>query len=175
MQLLASDLRTYDVITGHENAYANNSWQKELEWCARCHCVCLVMPYRLICSMTCLGHSSDQRHFTWPQVRFSNWPFDIKIHVSSSMSLDARNTMTLRFFPYIFTPKDLRKNVDITRKQHFCLTAPRKIKMWPKVVKSGMDGLKTSQTFRSSLLWGSITIRGNELGRCPPPLLRGAA
>ena len=46
------------------------------------------------------------------------------------------------------------------QKRFFCLTYPGKVKMWLKVVKSGMVRFRTSRTFCSSLLRSSVRIRG---------------
>ena len=74
------------------------------------------------------------------------------------MHLGARNTMVFRFSTFL-SSKAIYKNVDLTKKQHFCLTFPGKVKMRSNVVKSGMVGFRTFQAFRSSLLRNSITIR----------------
>ena len=81
------------------------------------------------------------------------------MHTYVSMRLDVMNTMVFRFSTFI-SSKVICKNVDLTEKQHFCLTFPGKVKMRPKVVKSWMVGFKTSEAFRSLLLRNSITIRG---------------
>ena len=83
------------------------------------------------------------------------------MHTNVSMRLDARNTMVFQFSTF-FSSKDSKlicKNVDLTKKQHFCWTFPGKVTMRPEVVKSEMVGFKTSQAFRSSLLRNSITIK----------------
>ena len=108
--------------------------------------------------------------FNRTEVKLSNWPFGVKMYTYVSMRLDARNTMVFQFSTFL-SSKVICKNVDLTKKQHFCLTFPGKVKMRPKVVKSGMVGFRTSQAFRSPLLRNSITIRGqmNWRGWHPTP------
>ena len=52
--------------------------------------------------------------------------------------------MAFGIFLYLSELKDLRKNVDLTKEQRFCLTCPGRVKMWPKVATSGMDGFELS-------------------------------
>ena len=126
--------------------------------------------------LSCHDASADMEHDlpTWviyqvtsfdrTEVKLSNLPFGVKMHTYVSMHLDARNTMAFPFSTFLGS-KVICKNVDLTKQQHFCLTFPGKVKMRPNVVKSGMVGFRTSQTFRSPLLRNSIIILGaNELG-----------
>ena len=60
----------------------------------------------------------------------------------------------------LLVPKLLAKSVGTTKSNFFCLICPGKVKMLPNVVKSGMVGFRTCQTFRLSLLRSFIAIRG---------------
>ena len=46
------------------------------------------------------GSSIRSGNLTWPKVKFSNWPFGIKMH-NVSMSLNERKTMVFRVFLYL--------------------------------------------------------------------------
>ena len=77
--------------------------------------------------------------------------------------------MVFRFSTFI-SSKVICKNADLTKKQHFCLTFPGKVKVISKVVKSGMVGLRTSRNFRSPWLRNSLSQLGaNELVGMAPP------
>ena len=55
--------------------------------------------------------------------------------------------------------KFFNRNVDLTKKRYFCVNFLGKVKMLLKIVKLGMVGSKTFQTFRSFLLRSSISIK----------------
>ena len=76
----------YDVITGRENVYINNPWQKtgraacEVVSCLVCHDM-----HRLICNVTYLGYSPGQ---------ILNWPIGVNNqHACVSVTIDVSSTM----------------------------------------------------------------------------------
>ena len=75
--------------------------------------------------------------------------------------------MVFRFSTFL-SSRAICKNVDLTKKQHFCSTFPGKIKMRSKVVKSEIVGFRTSQAFRSPLLRNYHNKGANEMGAAPP-------
>ena len=65
--LMSCDVTIYDVITGHENAYVNNSWQSRFgAMCEVSLFFFLIMTQRLIWNITNLGHSWSQ--VIWPDL-----------------------------------------------------------------------------------------------------------
>ena len=82
-------LLTSDPSTGHMTSpqvtktfIPTTSHRIDVEPWARCHCVCLVKTYRLICNIYDLpGSLIGPSYLTWPKVKFSYWPFRVKMHV----------------------------------------------------------------------------------------------
>ena len=71
----------YAVITCHENAYTNKSWQNRVTQlyakclCLSCHDATTDMQYDLPESFI------RSVHLPWPQIRFSTWPIGISMHM----------------------------------------------------------------------------------------------
>ena len=129
----------------------------EVELWARCHCVCLVKAYRLICSSTYLGHSSGQ--VIWPDQR-SNFQNDLLGPKCIWCVLTRGIRWCTAFFSIFVISKVTCTNVNFPEKQHFMFGLPWKDQMWPKVAKSGVVIFRTSRTFRLFLLRSSTSTRG---------------
>ena len=75
------DVIMYDVIAGHENIYVNNSSQNrgrtvgEVALCLSRQDASTDFQYDLPESLIRPGH------LPWSNVKFSNWPFGVKMHV----------------------------------------------------------------------------------------------
>ena len=140
----------------------------EVELWARCPCVCLVRAHRLICSRIYLSHSSG--HLTRPKVKFQ-----IDLLRSKCICFDAFSQEgydgAKRFSLSLLFQKLFAQTLIFRKGSIVCLTCPGKVKMWPKVVKSGVAIFRTSRTFRLFLLRSSISTRGkrDEGAPSPPP------
>ena len=131
------------------------------------HCVCLSKTHRLIyflsrCVEGCVSFedtSPDMQHdictwsfirsnqLTWPEVRFTNLPsmVNLKICICIDAFLIGKYDGVYRFsiskFVILFSETLILRTAD-----SFCLVWPEKVKIRPTVVKSGMIGLRTSNT-----------------------------
>ena len=71
----------YNVITGQENVYVNNSWQNgvramdEVSICLFCQNASNDMQHGIPVSF------NRSRHLTWSEIKFSYWPFGVKLHI----------------------------------------------------------------------------------------------
>ena len=144
------DVIIYDVFAGHENIYANNSWQN------RARAVC-VASLRLSCHVARVdmlhdpGHSSAQ--VIWPHLTSI---FKNSLSLTKCMCFDASRREKhdgVKQFPLSFLFQKLFLS-------NFCLPCPGKVKVWPKVVESGMFWFRTSQTSHWSLLRNCLAITG---------------
>ena len=123
-----------DVIEGHENGYVNNSSHKrgrvvgEVSLCLSCQNASTDMRYDLPGSFIRSGH------LAWPKVKFSNWAFGVKIHMVRRVLTREMRWSFAVFFIFLSSIV-ISKNVDLTKKQHFCLAYSGKVKMWKKTVK----------------------------------------
>ena len=112
----------------------------ELKPWARRNCVFLVITHRLIwCNMTYLGLSSGQA--IWPDQRSNFWLIFLGQNAYVLIRVNMRNAMVFRLF---LSSKIIRKNVNRSKKQQFFFNfaCHGEVKMWSKVVKSGMVGFK---------------------------------
>ena len=172
-----------DLHTGHMTSSCMTSSQVtktftwitfhriEIEPWARCHCVCLVKTHRMICNMTYLGHLSGQ--VIWPDLR-SNFQIDLSGSKCTCFDASWREEYdgVSRFSLSFLVQKLFAKNLIFPKSNFFCLTCPGKVKMWPKVVKSGLVRFKTSLFFCLLLLQGSISIKGQTSRGVATPTLR---
>ena len=129
----------------------------ELEPCARCHCVYLVMTHRLKCDISCLSHLSGQA--IWPDPRLNCQRTSWGRNAYVSIRLDTTNTIFFSIFVAFHSKKKSKKWI-LPKSSIFCSTCSRRKKLWLEVVNSGMAGLRALQTFRWSLLRSYIAIRG---------------
>ena len=155
---LSQVTKTFSSITPHG---------LEVEPWASCHCICLVKTHRSICHMTYLGHLSGQV-MPWPKVKISDWPFGVRMHMFRCV-LMREIRWYFAFFLSFLVQKLFAKKLIFQKCIIFCLACPGKVKMWPKIVKSGMGRFKTSRSFRWSLLQSSISIRGQASRGVLPP------
>ena len=138
-----------DLHTGHMTSSCMTSSQVtktftsitlhriEIEPWARCHCVCLVKTHRMICNMIYLGHLSGQ--VIWPDPRSI---FQIDLSWSKCTYFDAswqeEYDGVLRFSLSYLVQKLFPWSLVFQESNIFSLTCHGKVKMWPKVAKSGM-------------------------------------
>ena len=142
----------------------------ELEPVARFHCVCLVMTHRLIWHMNYLGHSSVQ--VIWPELK-SHFQINllgskcICVYAFGCEEYDGSSGFSLSFS----VQKLLAKTSLLLKSNIFCLACHVKVKIWPKVLKSWMVGLGTSQ-LSVRLCCESLLQLGEKWARVaniPPP------
>ena len=75
--------------------------------------------------------------FDRTEVKFSNWPFRVKMHTYVSICLDARNMMVFRFF---YLPKKvICKNVDLAKKQRRSQRGAGASEPWPPKAQKGAN------------------------------------
>ena len=106
----------------------------EIEPCARWHCACLVMTYRLISNTTYLDHSLSQA--IWSEFR-SNLPIDLSESKCICFEASRRdNYYDAKIFPTFLRSIVIASTFSNTLQNHtFRLTCPENVKMCPKVVK----------------------------------------
>ena len=155
------DVIMYDIIAGHENIYVNNSSQNrgravaEVSLCLSRQDASNDMQYDLPGSFIRSGHLTDLR---------SNF----QIELSGSRCLHMFRCVLTRGMRWclrfslcsMLSSKVICKKADLLKSNIFSFTYPGKVKMWPKVINSGMVIFKTSQPFRLFLFRSSISIGG---------------
>ena len=165
------DVLMYDVIAGHENIYINNSSQNrgrtvdEVSLCLSREDALTDLQYDLPGSFIRSGH------LTWSKVKFSNWPFGVKMHMFRCI-LTRGIRWCFAFFSIFLGSKVICKKNAFPKKQHFLFNLPLEGQNVTKVGKSGMVRFRTSRSFRLSFLRSSISIRGQTTWGCPPPQVR---
>ena len=109
------DIIMYDVNTGHKSIYINNSSQNRGRVMVRVS-LCLSrqdgstdMQYDLP------GPFSRSGNLTWPKVKFSNWPFMVKIHMLWCI-LTRGIRWCFMFFSISLSSKVTCKKLDLPKK-----------------------------------------------------------
>ena len=128
------DVIMHDVITGHENIYVNNSSQNrdravgEASLCLSRQDASNAMQYDL------LGSFIRSGHLTWPRVKFSNWPFGVKMYifrcVTKCICFDGIRWCFV-FFSIFLSSKVIRLKLDFPKKATFFV--------WPALKRSKYD------------------------------------
>ena len=144
---LAGDPRTGHITPSHmTSSYVTKNTsitphRTELEMWAMSHCVRLVMPHRLICNITTwINHLVMS--FSRPNVKFSDWPFGVEMY-TFDVSRHEESDGVLRFSLYLFVQKWVAKTFIVQKSIIFYLTCPRKVKMWPRIIKLGVYRFRT--------------------------------
>ena len=124
------DVIMYDVITGHENIYVNNfsqNWDRavgEVSLCLSRQDASNDMQYDLSGSFIRSGH------LTWPKVKFSNWPFGVKMYMFRCV-LTRGIRWCFAFFCIFLSSKVIRQKLDLPKKATFFV--------WPALGRSKFD------------------------------------
>ena len=160
----------YDVITGHKNIYVNNSSQNRDR----------AVDEVSLCLSRQDASNDMMIRSTWAiyQIR-SNFQIDLSGSVFTCFDASWREECdgVKRFSLSFLVQKLLAKNL-IFPKKHYCLTCPGNVKMWPKVVKSGMVRFRTWRSFRVAMFCLCLCCealfqlggkRAEGSGGCPSP------
>ena len=124
------DVIMYDVIAGHENIYANNSsqnWDRsviKVSLCLSRKDASTDMQYDLP------GSFITSSHLTWPKVKFSTWPFEVKMHTFRCL-LTRGIRWCFEFFSIFLSSKVICRKLGFPNKQLFFV--------WPALGRSKCD------------------------------------
>ena len=170
----------YDIIADHEFFYVNNSSRKRTRAVGGVSlCLfCQQGPTDMQCDLP--GSFIRSCNLTRPKVKFSNWPFRVKVHMLRCVSMRGIRRCFV-FFSIFLTSKVISRNVDLTKKKIlpkrniFCLTCPGKVKIWLKVVKSGMFRFKTSKLSVRLCCEALLQLRVGSKPAPPGPWTEGLA
>ena len=112
---------SYDVITGHENVYVNNSWQNTVKVCARCcvnHDASTDMQHDLPGPLIYRSSDRSSRQVIWP-----TWGQISKlIYQSQNVYFNASRNAEYNGVQYLTPPflvQIICKNAHFAKGQHF--------------------------------------------------------
>ena len=130
-----------DLCTGHMTSSCMTSSQVtktftsitphriEIEPWARCHCVFLVKTHRMY-AIWPTWDICQVRSFAWLKVKFSNWPFEVKMHMFRCV-LTRGIRWCFAFFSFFLSSKVIRKKTWSSQKATFFV--------WPALGRSKCD------------------------------------